>query len=68
MSCIDVIEVVPTETTTLSGSASELRYRLLMAALLEPPTQDASSSDSGVVEVVPAKPAAAPTKPKRSRR
>ena len=68
MSCVDVIEVVPMETTTLSGSGSELRYRLLMAALLEPSTQDASPLDSGVVDVVPAEPASAPTKPKRSRR
>ena len=68
MSCIDVIEVVSTVTTTPSGSGSELRYRLLMAALLEPSTQDASPSDSGVVDVVPAKPASAPTRPKRSRR
>jgi hypothetical protein len=68
MSGIDLIEVVPTETTTLSGSASELRYRLLMAALLDPSMQDASPSASGVVDAVPEKPAAVPIKPKRSRR
>ncbi len=64
MPCKDLIEVVPTLTAACGGT-SELRYRLLMAAL-ESCTESVPPSQLGAADAAPAQPASRPAKPKRS--
>jgi hypothetical protein len=65
MSCNDWIEVVPT-TTASYGGTSEVRYRLLMAAL-ESYAESVPPAQLGVADAALAKPASRRAKPKRSR-
>lgn len=65
MLCKDLIEAAPAMTATCGG-ASEVRYRLLMAAL-ESYAESVPPSRLRVADATPAKPASQPAKPRRSR-